>query len=153
MVGALSSGVYMTCICGMPKLIGDLLPELRLEYGMRTQGRKMGRAQLVREMARKGFDTTEATIKAIESTPGRVPQASFLEGVHAVFGVPLDDVYEWPIALARRESGAELSEDDPAAELERELEQDAERADTRADSSGSAVDAPDAKAKRRRGRA
>lgn len=82
----------MKCNGAVPRLIADLLPELR-------DG--MSRDRLVREMARAGYDVSPGAIKAIESEPGRVPKARIIEGIAEVFGVPPTVFYEWPIAAMR----------------------------------------------------
>lgn len=103
----LSSALYTTCIRRVPKLIAELLPELR-------DG--MSRDRLVREMARAGYDVSPGAIKAIETQAGRVPQARIMEGIAVVLGVPPDTFYEWPIAAARASSDTRSTADRAAQE-------------------------------------
>lgn len=95
----LSSHVYMGSMVGaMPDLIAERLTALREERD------KMSRSKLSRMTVREGYaGVPEATIKAIESEPGRVPEARIIEALADALGVSPESFYEYPIAVARAE--------------------------------------------------
>lgn len=81
----------------MPQLIADLLRELREERGL-------SRSRLSRLTVGPGNEGVgEKTIQALETFPGRVPQAEIVEALAAALEVPPETFYEYPIALARRD--------------------------------------------------
>ncbi|HEX4345290.1 MAG TPA: helix-turn-helix transcriptional regulator [Solirubrobacteraceae bacterium] len=82
----------------MPKLIREALRELREE-------RHLSRSQLSRQTVAVGdLGVSESTIEALETKPGRVPDATTLESLARTLDVEPTMFYEYPIALARREA-------------------------------------------------
>lgn len=84
----------------VPKLIREALRELREE-------RRLSRSQLSRQTVTVGDPgVSESTIEALETKPGRVPDATTLEVLARTLGVEPATFYEYPIAVARREARA-----------------------------------------------
>lgn len=84
----------------MSQLIADALRELR-------QDRGLSRSRLSRLTVRPGNEGVgEKTIQALETFPGRVPQAEIIEALAAALEVAPERFYEYPIALARRDPAA-----------------------------------------------
>lgn len=104
---------------------------------------------LSRQTAREGdAGVGEKTIEAIERNLGRVPEARIIEALARALAVQPDDFYEYPIAVARRDSKLptqaerEAADDREAAALREEARLEHERR----------ASAPDTKrASRRRG--
>lgn len=85
-------------------LLSDLLRELREERGL-------SRSQLSRLTVKEGYEgVPEATIRALEEKPGRVPAADTLQALASALGVDPGVFYEWPIALAKRDADAARGE-------------------------------------------
>jgi transcriptional regulator with XRE-family HTH domain len=81
----------------MSQLFADALRQLREERGL-------SRSRLSRLTVRPGSEGVgEKTIQALESVPGRVPQAEIVEALAAALEVAPEVFYEYPIALARRD--------------------------------------------------
>jgi transcriptional regulator with XRE-family HTH domain len=79
-----------------PPLIYDELRRIR-------QDRGLSRSQLSRLTVGPGYSgVPEKTIQALETYPGRVPDADIIEALASALGVPPEHFYEWPIAAARR---------------------------------------------------
>jgi transcriptional regulator with XRE-family HTH domain len=84
----------------VPKLIREALRELR-------EQRHLSRSQLSRQTVAVGDPgVSESTIEALETKPGRVPDASTLESLARTLGVEPGTFYEYPIAVARRDGRA-----------------------------------------------
>jgi len=84
----------------VPKLIREALRELR-------EQRHLSRSQLSRQTVAVGDPgVSESTIEALETKPGRVPDASTLESLARTLGVDPGRFYEYPIAVARRDGRA-----------------------------------------------
>jgi len=93
----------------VPKLIKEVLRDLREE-------RKLSRSQLSRQTVAIGDPgVSEATIEALETKPGRVPDASTLEVLARTLGVEPGTFYEYPIAVARRDARTLTREREAAA--------------------------------------
>jgi transcriptional regulator with XRE-family HTH domain len=87
------------------ELISEHLKALRAQKGTELGlKRPLSRSKLSRMTVREGFEgIAEKTIEAIESAPGRVPEAGIIEELARALGVEPESFYEYPIALARRE--------------------------------------------------
>ncbi len=86
------------------KLIREALRELR-------EQRNLSRSQLSRQTVAVGDPgVSESTIEALETKPGRVPDASTLESLARTLGVEPATFYEYPIAVARRAGRAVIRE-------------------------------------------
>ncbi len=84
----------------VPKLIRQALRELR-------EQRHLSRSQLSRQTVAVGDPgVSESTIEALETKPGRVPDAATLESLARTLGVEPGTFYEYPIAVARRDARA-----------------------------------------------
>src|ERR1700712_1155249 len=95
---ALSSGCPTSCMPPVPKLIREALRELR-------EQRSLSRSQLSRQTVAVGdLGVSESTIEALETKPGRVPDATTLETLARTLDVRPDMFYEYPIAVARRDA-------------------------------------------------
>jgi transcriptional regulator with XRE-family HTH domain len=105
-----------------PKLIREALRELR-------EQRSLSRSQLSRQTVAVGDPgVSESTIEALETKPGRVPDASILEALARTLGVEPDTFYEYPIAVARRDArGAAVTREREAAALRGRAQQRSER--------------------------
>jgi transcriptional regulator with XRE-family HTH domain len=79
----------------MPELLAAALKRLREDRGL-------SRSQLSRLTVRVGYEgVPEITIKSLESTPGRMPDAETLRELAMALGVEPSTFYEWPILEAR----------------------------------------------------
>src|SRR5436305_14388175 len=95
---ALSSGCPTSCMPPVPKLIREALRELR-------EQRQLSRSQLSRQTVAVGNPgVSESTIEALETKPGRVPDAGTIETLARTLGVEPGAFYEYPIAVARRDA-------------------------------------------------
>lgn len=122
----------------VPKLIREALRELREEHGL-------SRSQLSRRTVAVGDPgVSESTIEALETKPGRVPDATTIETLARTLDVAPDTFYEYPIAVARRD--ARGRKPDAAVTREREAAALRGRAQQR---SGRPADAPDTTPARR----
>jgi transcriptional regulator with XRE-family HTH domain len=110
----------------VPKLIREALRELREE-------RRLSRSQLSRQTVAVGdLGVSESTIEALETKPGRVPDATTLETLARTLDVRPDTFYEYPIAVARRDaraapSAAGVTREREAAALRGRAQQRSER--------------------------
>jgi transcriptional regulator with XRE-family HTH domain len=96
----------------MDALIATRLRELRSKKGL-------SRSQLSLLTVRDGYaGVPESTIKAIETKPGRVPEAPILEALARALGEKPEVFYEFPIAAARTRPAA------PEGALGRDLSDD-----------------------------
>jgi transcriptional regulator with XRE-family HTH domain len=101
------------------KLIREALRELR-------EQRKLSRSQLSRQTVAVGdLGVSESTIEALETKPGRVPDASTLESLARTLGVEPATFYEYPIAVARRAGRAVTREREAEALGDRALQRSA----------------------------
>ena len=74
--------------------------------GLRHE-RGLSRSQLSRLTVAVGqLGVSESTIEALETKPGRVPDACTLELLARTLDVEPDVFYEYPIAVARRDARA-----------------------------------------------
>lgn len=129
----LSSYLDKACIpaemVGQPKLMHELLRELRSERGL-------SRSKLSRRTVLPGQEgVPEATIEKIEVTPGRVPDAEIIEAIARALEVKPDLFYEYPIAVARRHGREQVA----ASRLGARLAQEAQRSGGRPEDTGEAT--------------
>jgi transcriptional regulator with XRE-family HTH domain len=102
----------------MDALIANRLFQLR-------EQKKLSRSQLSRLTVHEGFaGVPESTIKAIEKSPGRVPETRILEALALALNVRPEVFYEYPIALARSEGSearspaSDVAQGEPSAALQ-----------------------------------
>lgn len=120
MNNALSRGGRTSCMPAVPKLIREVLRELRDQHNL-------SRSQLSRRTVAVGDPgISESTIEAIETKPGRVPDATTLEVLARTLDVAPDAFYEYPIAVARRDA-REVTREREARALRGRAQQRSER--------------------------
>lgn len=67
--------------------------------------RDLSRSRLSRLTVREGYEGVgEKTIEALETYPGRIPEATIIEALAHALDVTPETFYEWPIAVARRDA-------------------------------------------------
>ena len=84
----------------MPRLMYEELRALR-------EGAGLSRSRLSRLTVGPGdAGVGEKTIQALETYPGRIPEADIIETLARALGVEPGHFYEYPVALARRDARA-----------------------------------------------
>lgn len=84
----------------VPTLLRERLRALRAERGL-------SRSDLSFATVRLGYaGVPEPTIEALETKPGRIPDAEIIEALAAALEIDPDEFYEYPVAVARRRSRA-----------------------------------------------
>jgi transcriptional regulator with XRE-family HTH domain len=126
----------------VPELIHQLLPRLRAERDWSTSVL----SRMTVDAASHDEGVGEKTIQAIEKNAGRVPEARIIESLARALDIEPGQFYEWPIAVARRDSAAT-----PEAERRRAVDAARKAAQRRADTRP--TDQSGQRAKRGRGRA